>query len=38
MLQRRWEGWYRGEYTIMFSSYEEFLLFLIDGADSDVEK
>ncbi|NQT15034.1 MAG: hypothetical protein HQ582_19920, partial [Planctomycetes bacterium] len=38
MLQGQWAGWYRGEYKIMFSSYEEFLLHLIDGADSDTKK
>ena len=38
MLQGQWKGWYRGEYKIMLSSYEEFLLYLIDEASADAEK
>jgi len=30
MQQGQWEGWCRGEYKVMFSSYEEFLQYLID--------
>lgn len=33
MLQGQWQGWYRGEYKIMLSSYEEFLQHLIDGVE-----
>ena len=28
--QGQWEGWYCGEYKIIFSSYEEFPRYLID--------
>ena len=31
MLRGHWKGWYRGEYKIMFSSYEQFLNYLVDG-------
>ena len=33
MLLGQWQGWYRGEYKIMLSSYEEFLQHLIDGVE-----
>lgn len=31
MLQGKWEHWYRGEYKIRFSSYEEYLSYLIEN-------
>ncbi|QNN21906.1 hypothetical protein HED60_06350 [Planctomycetales bacterium ZRK34] len=37
-LQAPWKGWYRGEYKIMLSSYEEYLQYLIHGATGDSRK
>lgn len=35
MLRGQWRHWYRGEYKIMLSSYEEYLTYLIDGKSAN---